>query len=460
MTIWQPTLDEQGPVYLAITRALESDIRTGSLRPGDRLPPHRELADTLGVNVGTVTRAFGEARRRGLIRGEVGRGTFVSRPSSPPLSSPRANRTGSGTIDLSINLPLVQPGPNLAEGLRKLAEHPDLEREMGYRDPAGSMSVRRAGARWLERLGVQVPPDQVVTCAGAQHAILVALSSVAGPGDLILTEALTYPGVVGAAKMLGLRIRAVAMDEAGLIPESLEEICRAERPRLLYCMPTLQNPTTAQLSEGRRSRIAEIAEACDLIVVQDDIQGGIIDDPVPSLASLVPDRVLTIAGVSKNLAPGVRIAFLCGSPSRISRLSELIWSSVWMATPIGAELVAQWIEDGTADAVIEARRREMDLRHDLASAALASLRYQTRPGAYHLWLSLPDPWTAQNFTSALLNQGIVVSPSEAFLAQPGEAPPAVRISLTSVEDPEVLDRALQKIAKLAAGPEPSRSVRL
>ena len=460
MTMWRPQLRDEGPVYLEIARALGTDIRTGRLRPGDRLPPQRDLAAALGVNVGTITRAFAEARRRGLIRGQVGRGTFVSRPVPPALIVREEREFAQDTVDLSINLPLVEPGPNLAEGLRQLARLPDLESSMGYRDPSGSPAARRAGVQWFERLGIDVEPDQVVVCAGAQHAILVALSSLVGPGDLILTEALTYPGVVGVAKMLGLRIRPVAIDAEGIVPEALEEICHSERPRLLYCMPTLQNPTTSQWSQQRRVRIAEIAETYDLVLVQDDIQGAIIEETGTSLAQLSPDRVLTIAGISKNLSPGLRIAYLGGSRSRMETLGELVWSSIWMANPIGAQLASQWIEDGTADTVIEARRREMDLRHELAHRALAALNYHTRRGAYHLWLKLEEPWQSQSFSSALLKQRIHVTPSEAFLPLPGVGPAAVRISLTSIEDLGVLRASLETIARLAKGKDPLQTVRL
>jgi DNA-binding transcriptional MocR family regulator len=281
-----------------------------------------------------------------------------------------------------------------------------------------------------------------------------------GPGELVLSEALTYPGFVAAAKLLGLRLGPVAIDEAGIIPESLEAICRVERPRLLYCMPTLQNPTTAMLCEERRWQIAQIARTHDLVIVQDDIQGGSIDDPASSIAEMAPERVLTIAGVSKNLAPGLRVAYLAGALDRIARLSELIWSSVWMAPPIGAELAAQWIKDGTARRLLTARRAEMDVRHELARSALAGIRWRSVPGAYHLWLELDHGWTGQSFASALRSQGIAVTASDAFLVGGEAAPAAVRISLSATRSLEPLRLGLEAVARLAGGPPTPASVRL
>jgi DNA-binding transcriptional MocR family regulator len=453
MTIWSPEIDETGPVYLAITRALESDIARGRILAGDRLPTHRDLAAELGVNVGTITRAYGEARRRGLIEGEVGRGTFVRMRPPSGLSRVEPERE-SGPIDLSINIPLAMPSPDLSSALERLVTRGDLESRMAYQDPAGSLEARLAGTRWLSRIGIDAEPEGVVVCSGAQHAILVALAAIAGPGDLVLCEALTYPGFLGAARLLGLRVRGIEIDEHGLIPEALEEACRNERPRLLYCMPSLQNPTCAQLPIKRREAIAEIAERNDLVLVQDEIQGGLIEDPSPSLATLLPDRVLTIAGLSKILSPGIRIAFLAGTPTRAARLAELVWSSIWMTSPLGAELACLWLEDDTTERVLAARAEEMVTRHALVSRALEGLPYQTRPGAYQVWLPLPERWDNATATTALAKAGVKVSSSEEFRVEGAPAPAALRLSLSATRSHERLESALETIHRVLESPPP------
>lgn len=457
MTIWSPRIEDSGPVYLAITRALEADIRSGRLRAGDRLPPHRELAESLGVNVGTVSRAYAEARRRGLVRGEVGRGTFVQPPGSLPFGAAIAAPDEAGPIDLATNVPLRDPAPDLAAALRELAAAPDLDARVAYGDPAGSAEVRRAGAAWLTGLGVPVTPDRVVVCAGAQHAILTALACVVGPGEVVLAEALTYPGFLGAARMLGLRVRGVALDPHGLVPESLEALCQSERPRLLYCMPALQNPTAVRLGAERRRRIAEIARRHDLVLVQDDVQSGLVDDPEPSLASLAPERVLTIASLSKNFVPGLRIAFLGGAQLDTDRAREVVWSSIWMASAIGAEIARRWIEDGTGHAVLARRRTEMQARHALARQILAGTSYVSQAGSHHLWLPLPPPWSTASFTSELARRGVKVSASDAFLAQRAEAPRAVRVSISGPYTRARLEQGLRALRRLLdEGPTTSR----
>lgn len=449
MTIWLPELDPEGPSYLAISRALEADIRSGRLPDGSRLPTHRALARALGVNVGTVSRAYAEARRRGLVSGEVGRGSFVRQPSGP-LLTPRPGATPA-RIDLGANVPLRRPAPDLRAALRALAERDDLETLAGYGDPGGSARVRTAGAAWLARLGIATTPDRVAVCAGSQHAILAALSTLAGPGETVLAESLTYPGFLAAARLLGLRVRPVRMDREGIVPEALEAAC-AERPRLLYCMPDLQNPTTAVLPPARRRAVAEIARAHDLAIVVDDVLGPLVEAG-PPLASLAPELVVTIAGVSKLLLPGLRTAFVAAPARHVARLGEMIWASTWMASTLGAEIVAGWIEDGTADAIVAARRREIDLRTDLARRLLRGLRCHTRPGAPHLWLELPPGQEPARVAATLLDQGVVVVAAEDFAVPPAAAPRAIRISLSAAQDLPALRQGLEIVsATLGAAP--------
>jgi DNA-binding transcriptional MocR family regulator len=460
---WSPRLDPDGPTHLALSRALEADIRSGRLAPGARLPTHRALAASLGVNVGTVSRAYAEARRRGLLSGEVGRGTFVRRPGGPALAS-RA-RGADDVLDLGLNAPLASPAPDLRAALRALAARSDLRATTEYGDPAGAPRARAAGASWMRRYGLDVAPEQIVVCNGSQHGILVALAAFAGPGELVLAEALTYPGFTAAARLLGLRVRGVATDEEGVVPEALEAAC-ADRPRLLYCMPGLQNPTAAVASPARLRAIAEIARANDLVLLVDDVQAPVLeasparDESASALGALAPERTITLAGVSKLLLPGLRTAFLAAAPDRIGRLSEVVWASTWMASPLGAELAAGWIEDGTAERIVAARREEMRLRGELARRALAGLRFHTRPGAHHLWLELPTPFEASGFAGALARRGVAVVPAEAFLAAPGPAPRAVRVSLSAAPDLRSLARGLEAIADVARGGVEPNPVRL
>ncbi|MDJ0935495.1 MAG: PLP-dependent aminotransferase family protein, partial [Kiloniellales bacterium] len=292
MTTWRPDLaDQSGPRYLAIAEALTQDVATGRLAPGDRLPTHRDLAWHLGVTVGTVTRAYGEAERRGLIAGEVGRGTFVREqlPSAPPSFQDHGGE--DGLIDLSYNFPALETDHALfGEALEGMARDPQLNRHLGYLLGPGRDSHRAAAADWLKAAGLDVPPEELVVTCGAQHAMFLAAAALTRPGEVILTEALTYYGIKSIAEALERQLHGVALDDQGLMPDSLEAAIRSSGARVLYCIPTLQNPTTTVLPESRRRRVVEICRRHDVTIIEDDIYSFLLETPVTPLSALAPER--------------------------------------------------------------------------------------------------------------------------------------------------------------------------
>jgi DNA-binding transcriptional MocR family regulator len=222
-------------------------------------------------------------------------------------------------------------------------------------------------------------------------------------------------------------------------------------------MPSVQNPTAARLPAERRREIAEIARRHDLMLVQDDVQIGLVEDDEPNLASLAPERVLTIASLSKTFVPGLRVAFLAGARLDAERAREVIWSSIWMASAIGAEIARGWIEDGTAVAMLARRRDEMRARHALTARVLDGTGFVTKPGSYHIWLPLPVEWSTADFTAELSRRGVKVSGADAFLSQRGDAPRAVRVSISGPATRAGLERGLDAIRSLLTeGPPTSR----
>ena len=273
MTIWKPhQLNQDQPLYLAIAQALAEDIQSRNLSPGDRLPPQRELADAIGVTLGTVTRAYEEARKKGLIKGEIGRGTYVARqlPEPKPL---RVNADHPpGHIDLTCAYPIYGVDPELAPVLRMLADRPDVQTLMCYQPSEGLYRHRAAGASWIRRMGLDASPENIIVTNGAQHANTAVFGLLAGPGDTILTEALTFPNIKSVAALMHLNLEPVAIDDQGLVPEAFEAACRNSRVRALYCIPTLHNPTTAIMPESRKKKIVAIARDHDVAIIEDENQ--------------------------------------------------------------------------------------------------------------------------------------------------------------------------------------------
>ncbi len=454
--MWKPQIEHPDePLYLAIARALADDVARGRLAPGERLPTQRELGSELGVALGTVTRAYAEAERLGLIRGEIGRGTFVAEPRpAPPRAAARAEP--AGVIDLSVNLPVYSEDPDLGAALRRLGDRSDLDPLLHYQAHAGMERHREAGARWVARFGLDVDAGSVLVCAGTQNALTVAFSALAEPGDVILTERLTYPGVKAVAQHLNLRLEGLPMDEGGLEPDALAAAAkkltgRGRGARALYLMPTLHNPTSASMSGARRRRIAEIAEEYDLAIVEDDADRLLVSDPPPPLTRLVPERSYFIAGMSKAVSGGLRIAFLVGPSGQSERLTHGLWATHWMVAPLMAEIAALWIDDGTADRVVERKRAESAARQRLAREILAGIPYRAHPHGYHLWIELPGGWKSAELVAEAHRRGVAVTPAETFAVGDEPVAPAVRACLGAAPDRQDVRTALTVLAGILRG---------
>jgi DNA-binding transcriptional MocR family regulator len=434
------------PRYLAIAEALADDVASSRLGPGAQLPTHRDLADRLGVTVGTVSRAYAEAARRGLIAGEVGRGTFV-RPAGGAEPGV-AEAGGSGIVDMSINHPPPVEGAETAAlqvALAALSRRRDLAPLLAYAPDGGSLAHREAAAEWLDRGGLRVAADRIVVCNGSQHGLVALLSMLAREGDVVLVEELTYPGLKAIAGLLRLRLHAVAMDGEGIVPEALDDAAKSTGARLLYCVPTIQNPTAAVMGAKRRAAIAPIARGRGLTVIEDDVHGRLADAPPPPLAALVPDRTYYVTSTSKTLAPGLRVGFVAAPPGMAERLAATVRVTTWGAAPVTTEVVAGWIRDGAAEAILAARRDEAAARHALARETLAGSGARMSSGAYHVWMTLPAPWRSATFAAEAHQRGAAVTGAEAFVVDRVEAPAAVRLCLGTPHTRAELLRGLRAV---------------
>ena len=453
MTIWAPDISQrQGSKFRAISEAIATDITDGRLSPGDRLPPQRKLAWALNVTVGTVSRAYAEAERSGLVKGEVGRGTYVLHPGIRANPAMQAVEHAD-EIDLSFSFPPPCDEEALfAKTLTRIAESPDHRILLDYHPHAGTRRHRAAGAAWLGRSGIEASPEDIVVTVGAQHGIIVALTALTQPGDRILTEALTYPGVKPIAAMLGLRLEGVAIDSKGLIPEAFEEACRTGTARVLYVVPSIQNPTTTVLPMARREAIADIARRYDVNIVEDDIYAYLLKAPPSPIASLAPERSFYINSLSKTLAPGLRIGFLKGPADTIERLALAIRTTCWTAPPLTAEVASRWIEDGTGMKILEGRRSEAVARLVIADRILDGHDISGAPGRIHVWLKLPEPWRANEFAAEARRRKVVVTPAETFAVGRTNPPHAVRICLGMPRTRQTLIAGLEILADLLSGP--------
>ena len=420
--MWLPELDgRRGPVYRAIADAIDEAVQNGTLRAGTRLPPHRDLADHLGVTVTTVTRAYTEAARRGLTSGHVGRGTFIRG------NEPDERASENSPFDLSINI--LMPDKEVANLQPRLFQRRVLPwmQILGYVPTKGHLRHRQAMAAWLALTGVTVDPEHLTLTAGGQHGIHATFSALLRPGDTLLIEEVTYSGARAIAQQMHVKPRPLSIDAEGLKPDALEAACRATRARVLYCMPRLQNPTSAIMSERRRRQIAAIADKYRLVVVEDDVYGFTSPERSP-MAALIPERTVLISSLSKGLFPGLRLGAVVAPPAILEKIITAAWATVISASPIGADLLSSWIEDGTAARIIEWKRHEIPARQAMARRILQGERVQTHPTSPHMWLHLPLRWSSEAFVAQARSRGVILNPSTQF-AVGEQHPRAVRICL-------------------------------
>ncbi|MGF1628516.1 MAG: PLP-dependent aminotransferase family protein [Kiloniellaceae bacterium] len=454
MTNWTPALEEaSGPRYLAIADALARDITTGKLKAGTRLPTHRDLAWHLGVTVGTVSRAYAEAERRGLTSGEVGRGTFVNVPAQADQLH-RWHDAPPGTIHMRSAPPMPCAEQSaIAEVIARVAAGPRAMEMMNYQPQRGLLEHRQAGAEWISRQGYAVTAEQITVSAGAHHGVLVVLAAVTRPGDHIVSDSLTYPGIRSLARLLGLRLDGLARDADGPLPDAFEEACRTHDVKAIYLCPNQHNPTGLTMLEERRLALAAIARRYGVAVAEDDTFGFLDGGEPAPIAAHLPELGFYIAGLSKTVAAGLRTGYVVAPEKALSRVGSAVHSTCWMACPLTAEIAAELIRSGVAAKVREGRKREAVVRSALAREALAGWDFDCAEGANFLWLRLPEPWRSSEFAAEAERRGVLVTPSDPFMVGRRESAPAVRVCFGPPEDHEQLRRGLGILAEqLQDGP--------
>lgn len=450
--LWKPDLGPEAVgIYASILEALKRDIASGRLSAGDRLPTHRRLARDLGVAVGTITRAYREAERQGLIYGDGRRGTFVGSKAAGRRGEPAPRPSQVPPVDLSRFIPPAVNDPDLAGALRNLAASRGVQRLLHYTRAPGWDHHRAAGARWVNALGMEVEADDVILTSGGQNAILTVLLAVAGKGDLIAANQHIYPGIKFAAEHLGLDLVGIEADRDGILPDALASCCEKRDVRFLYCVPTFSNPTNAVFPESRRHAIAEMAGKYGFEIIEDEISRRLLPESLPLISSLAPERSYLVAPVTKLLGGGVRISYLVGPAGVREKLYTAVHTTALMVSPILAEIAAVWIEDGTADRVIAERREENARRNEAAAEILSGLEFNAWPTSYFIWLTLPDSWPATSFAAEAQTHGVKVAPSCCFSVDPEREANAVRVCLGAAQDLDTLRRALAVLAGVIGG---------
>jgi DNA-binding transcriptional MocR family regulator len=430
--------------YLKLADTIAAEIAAGALKPGDRLPPQRSFAYERNIAASTAGRVYAELLRRGLVVGEVGRGTFISGEAKRGVAAPSEPR--GIRIDLEFNYPMLPDQTALiAKSLDGLEKPAALDVALRQATSVGTAAVRGVAAAYLSQGAWSTSPDQLVFTANGRQSIAAALATVVPTGGRCGVEALTYPFIKGIAARLGISLVPLAMDEGGVRPDSVQKAHREANLSAIYIQPVIQNPLGMTMSATRRTDLLRMVEKLNLPVIEDNVYGFLDDEP--PLAALAPETCIVIDSLSKKVAPGLTLGFVV--PPR--RLRESVMVSVrsggWTASGFAFAAAQRMMGDGTVAELTRLKRLDARARQKLAVDRLSGFEVQTNGKCYHLWLTLPAHWRSQTFVAAAAKRDIALTPSTTFAVTSGHAPNAVRLALAA-PTMDQLDIGLRTVAAM------------
>ncbi len=430
--------------YKQLVDALAAQIRDGRLPPGTRLPTLRKLAAREGLALVTASRIYAELQAMGLVSGEIGRGTFVRETLLPRDQGIDQHAAAAGVVDLNFNYPAL-PGQAelLRAGLRQLAAAGDLEALLRYQPHGGRPHERATMARHLAQRGVHVGAGQVMIVSGAQHGLATTVMALLQPGDVVATDALTYPGFKVLAQAHRLELAPIPTAGHGPDLDALERLCKSRRVRAVYAMPTLHNPLGWVMSASRRRQLVAIARRHGLLIIEDAAYAFLAEDPPAPLAALAPESTVYVSGLSKSIATGLRVGFVAAPSAWVPQLERAIRATTWNTPGVMTALACGWLDDGTVTRLESEKRQDATARQAIAGEVLAGLRCVRHPASYFVWLPLAEEVRADQVAAALMRDGISVSTAEPF-ATSAHVPHAIRLALGSVPL-DMLGDALGKV---------------
>jgi DNA-binding transcriptional MocR family regulator len=420
---WRPHLSKQRgeTKHAALTERIIADIDAGVLKPMDRMPTHRDLARELGLSVQTVSLSYKEAERLGYLSGEIGRGTFVKTRVTDRAGRMMLDHSANEVHDLSIIRGVYLDAHEAAsrEILRELSEGDNASFMRPCRPIAGLDRHRETARIWLRTLGVAAGVERVLLTNGAAHGIFLALSCIVRSGDVVLSENLTDHGIIGLSNILGFSLKGLPTDNEGILPDALEAACAAGGVRALVLIPTLNNPTGHVAGAERRRQIAAIAARHGVFVIEDEVYRPLIEEDLPSITEMLPDLGFFVTSFTKVVLTGLRVGYLVVPPAYSIRAASILRVSSWSGTYLTGEIATRWVENGTAQRLLEIQRDEAKARQNIATEILGDHIASSHPLSLCAWLKVPPHWSEEGLVRSLTNQKVAVTPSEPFIAGPG-----------------------------------------
>lgn len=455
-------------------------ITGGQLSAGHRLPTVRAVAAEWGVPRAVAHAAYRRLQESGLVVATVGRGTVVAERATSSTDEPLA-RAARAALRACAETPspTVEDGALVADFAQFLPDsahfavdefRASLERVLrdrghellGYGNPAGDEALRRELVEWARGSDPRAQPTDVLVTSGAQQGIDLVLRTFTGPGDAVVVPVPCYHHLFGLLASHGLEVLPVPWTDAGFDTEALQRAIRSPRARLLYVMPTFQNPTGRTLDVAQRRALLAAVAATRLPILEDDCASELrfAGAPQPSLRSLdARGLTVTVRSFSKELFPGVRVGWLLASAGVLPALTALKRYCDLETTPLLQAALVDFIERGSLERHLDALRQTLQQRHQTARAALRrhfadTARWTEPAGGFALWLDVPGV-DGDALATASAARGVLVTAGSRF--DPERRPaPALRLSLSRVE-PAQIDAGVDVLATCARELRQSRA---
>jgi len=444
---WKPDKNKLNkPLYKSIAEYLEQDIKNGILRENDKLPPQRELADYLDLNLSTITRAYKICEMKGLIYATTGRGSFVSANVNSPATI--IDNAEPSLIELGIVLPFIEHNSIISSVAADILCRSDAESYFDYSNPLGSISQRRTAKKWLGKFNVKTKEENIIITAGAQNALAITLVSLFKSGDKIITDRYTFANFVSLANMLNIQLISVDGDEHGMLPDKLESVCKNNQIRGIYLMPTCNNPNNIIMNNERRKEIADIVGKYHLIMIEDDIYAFLSQEQYLPMVNLIPNQTVYISGVSKSICAGIRVAYICFPDSFRAVLEQGLYNLNLKTSSLNIEIVTEIINKCLDEDLIHKKRNLAMERNELYLKYFPYYPGTFNKSSYYQWLLLPDDCSGRLFEAQAESNGIKVYGAERFCVGEVSHANAIRIATSSPQNMDELEKGLTILKKI------------
>lgn len=445
---WKPNKDQlTAPLYRSIADLLELDIINGYLAPNTKLPPQRELADYLDINLSTITRAFKICELKGLIYGTTGKGTFVS-PNAGSTISIADIKIEKSYVDLGIIKPYDETNSIVSEATKNVLAKGYLEKLLDYGNPLGTPYQRMSGVKWIKKYNMDVNINNIAITSGAQNALTLTLISLFRSGDKIAVDMHTYPNFIELANMLNIQLIPIEGDLFGMNPEELDAQCKLNNIQGIYLIPSCNNPTAILMNMGRRKELAKVIKRNNLILIEDAIFSFIAPANYMPITSFIPEQSIYISSISKSLCPGMRVAFMVYPEKYSSNIIRGIYNINIKTPALNTEIIAELINTGMADKIVEEKISLSKERNEIYKKYFNIENPNENPNSFFRLLPLDQRFDADQFEKYALDHGVHIYHSNRFLVGNYENRQFLRVSLSSPSSSSELETGLNILKNL------------